>query len=106
METVEPRSKKPLGAPGLTTSNKKLLGAPGIATRSKDATRGYFGSKKLSMSTSPRTMCRTTIDHVTVRPRLLVSRGALELAFPAAAQGIGCSEREADWWGVWYGSNV
>ena len=33
------RSKKLLGAPGLTTWNKKLLGAPGMATRSKDATR-------------------------------------------------------------------
>ena len=48
-KSIATRSKKLLGAPGLTTSNKKLLGTrasllvtKGIATRSKDATRGFW----------------------------------------------------------------
>ncbi|CAK9101975.1 unnamed protein product [Durusdinium trenchii] len=58
--------------------------------------RGFYEVAPMGLTKLLGRGCLRQVEMVEIE-ELLVSRGALELAFPAAAQGIGCSEREADW---------
>ena len=92
------RSKKLLGAPGLTTMSKKLLGAPGLTARSKK----LLGATRPSLRTE-RSDATNGAPHSLFSSRLVASYFSGPEARPGDCLAAKRFVQVAAWWALAFG---